>query len=74
MDGLFEVAPDFTPGFGSERGRGYVVSLRVATQEQVPPERIRDFMEEAAAEIQKRLPRFFPGRRLEVVRDGRVLK
>ncbi|MDR2403267.1 MAG: hypothetical protein LBD78_04495 [Spirochaetaceae bacterium] len=74
MDGLFEVAPDFTPGFGSERGRGYVVSLRVATQEKVPPEQVRSFMEEAAAEIQKRLPHYFPGRRLEVVRDGRGFK
>jgi hypothetical protein len=69
MDGLFEVAPDFTPGFGSEQGRGYVVSLRVATQDKVPPDQIRGFMEEAAGEIRKRLPRFFPNRRLEVVWD-----
>jgi hypothetical protein len=33
MDGLFEIAPDFTVGIGSGRGRGYIVSLRVATLE-----------------------------------------
>ncbi|MDR1949619.1 MAG: hypothetical protein LBQ38_09515 [Spirochaetaceae bacterium] len=73
-DGLFEIAPDFTPGFGSQRGRGYVVSLRVATLEKVPPDQFRNYMEEAAAEIRNRLPRFFPGRSLAVVRDGKIFK
>jgi hypothetical protein len=70
MDGLFEVAPDFTPGYGSERGRGYLVSLRVASLEQAPPEELETFMNLAAELIREGLPRFFPGRALEVVRDG----
>lgn len=70
MDGLFEVAPDFTPGIGSERGRGYLVSLRVATLERVPPGEFETFMVEAAELVRERLPRCFPGRALEVVRDG----
>jgi hypothetical protein len=74
MDGLFEIAPDFTPGFGSERGRGYLVSLRVATLEKVPPAEAEGFLEEAAALIRERLPRFFPNRRLELVREGRGFK
>jgi hypothetical protein len=69
MDGLFEIAPDFTPGIGSERGRGYLISLRVATLEQVPASRFEAFMEEAAALVSEKLPEFFPGRALEVVRD-----
>jgi hypothetical protein len=69
MDGLFEIAPDFTPGIGSEKGRGYLISLRVATLEQVPASRLEAFMEEAAALVREKLPRFFPGRSLEVVRD-----
>jgi hypothetical protein len=72
MDGLFEVAPDFTAGIGSGRGRGYLVSLRVATLEQVPSSRLEAFMEEAAALIREKLPEFFPGRSLEVVRDRGV--
>ncbi|MDR2534444.1 MAG: hypothetical protein LBD29_00250 [Treponema sp.] len=70
IDGLFEIAPDFTLGINSEKGRGYIISVRVATLEKVPPEQFEVFMSEAAALIQERLPRYFPGRSLEVVRDG----
>ncbi|MDR0642038.1 MAG: hypothetical protein LBG07_06230 [Treponema sp.] len=70
MDGLFEVAPDFTPGLGSEKGRGYLVSLRVATLEKVPSEDFEALMTRAAELVRDRLPRFFPGRSLEVIRDG----
>ncbi|GHU83128.1 hypothetical protein FACS189468_8010 [Spirochaetia bacterium] len=73
-DGLFEVAPDFTPGLGSEQGRGYIVSLRVATLETVPPEQFEVFMEEAAALVRERLPWFFPDRTLKVIRDGKRFK
>lgn len=74
MDGLFEIAPDFTAGIGSERGRGYIISLRVATLERVSPEQFEFLMEEAAGLIREKLPRYFPGRKLEVVRDGRHFK
>jgi hypothetical protein len=74
MDGLFEIAPDFSPGFGSEKGRGYLVSLRVATLEKVPPEKFETLMTRAADLIREKLPRYFPGRSLEVVRDGRRFK
>ncbi|MDR1445244.1 MAG: hypothetical protein LBI94_10240 [Treponema sp.] len=74
MDGLFEVAPDFTAGFGSERGRGYLVSLRVATLERVPPAEFEALMVYTAELVRERLPRFFPGRSLELVRDGRRFK
>jgi hypothetical protein len=74
MDGLFEIAPDFSPGFGSEKGRGYLVSLRIATLERVPPEKFEALMTQAAELVRKKLPRYFPGRDLEVVRDGRRFK
>ena len=74
MDGLFEVAPDFTPGIGSEQGRGYIISLRTATLERVTEEQFEFLMEEAAALVAVRLPRYFPGRDLRVVRDGRRFK
>jgi hypothetical protein len=74
MDGLFEVAPDFTVGLGSEQGRGYIVSVRVATLEKVPPEEFEALMEAAAALIREKLPHRFPDRRLEVVRDGKRFK
>jgi hypothetical protein len=74
MDGLFEIAPDFTPGIGSAKGRGYIVSLRVATLDRVSPEQIEFLMEEAAALIRAKLSRYFPDRDLEVVRDGKRFK
>ncbi|MDR0584495.1 MAG: hypothetical protein LBG57_09135 [Treponema sp.] len=74
MDGLFEIAPDFTTGIGSERGRGYIISLRVATLERVSPEQFEFLMEEAAILIKRKLPRYFPGRNLEVVRDSKRFK
>ncbi|MDR2617931.1 MAG: hypothetical protein LBC62_03575 [Treponema sp.] len=74
MDGLFEIIPDFTPGIGSEKGRGYLISFRAATLEKVPPEQTEFLMAETAALIRSRLPVYFPGRSLEVVRDGRKFK
>jgi hypothetical protein len=74
MDGLFEIAPDFSPGFGSEKGRGYLVSLRLATLERVPPEKFEALMSRAAELIREKLPRYFPGRDFEVVRDGKRFK
>lgn len=74
MDGLFEIAPDFTIGLNSQKGRGYIVSLRIATLEKVPPEMYESFMEESAKLIAERLPLCFPGRDLHIVRDGPVFK
>ncbi|MDR1505922.1 MAG: hypothetical protein LBI67_02345 [Treponema sp.] len=74
MDGLFEVAADFTPGIGSRQGRGYIVSFRAATLEKVPPEQFEFLMQEAAGLVRQKLPKYFPGRDLWVVRDGRRFK
>jgi hypothetical protein len=74
MDGLFEIAPDFTAGIGSEQGRGYLISCRVATLEQVPPVWFETFLEEVASRVQQKLPLYFPDRLLNVVRDGKRYK
>ncbi|GHV81396.1 hypothetical protein AGMMS49944_31870 [Spirochaetia bacterium] len=74
MDGLFNIGPDFTPGIGSETGRGYIISLKAATLDKVTPEQFEYLMAMAAMLIQKKLPEYFPGRKLEVVRDGKRFK
>jgi hypothetical protein len=74
MDGLFEIAPDFTMGLNSQKGRGYLIGFRMATLDRVPPEQFEAFMTEAARLIRDKLPLYFPGRRLEVVRDGKRFK
>jgi hypothetical protein len=74
MDGLYNIGPDFTPGMGSETGRGYIISLKAATLDRVAPEQFEYLMEEAAVLIRKKLPEYFPGRELRVVRDGKRFK
>jgi hypothetical protein len=74
MDGLFEIAPDFTAGFSSEKGRGYLISLRAVTLEKITPEQFEYLMGMAAALIKQKLPDYFPDRKLEVVRDGKMFK
>ncbi|AEJ20075.1 hypothetical protein [Gracilinema caldarium] len=74
MDGLFEVAPDFTPGIGSEMGRGYIINLRVATLDRLDSGQYEALMQEAADMVKRLLPRYFPERDLRVVRDGKRFK
>jgi hypothetical protein len=74
MDGLFTIVPDFTVGLGSEQGRGYSISLKVATLETVTPEQFEYLMAKAAILIAAKMPRYFPGRELKVVRDGKRFK
>jgi hypothetical protein len=70
MDGLFEITPDFTPGMGSEQGRGYLLSCRVATLAKVPDAWLEVFLDDVAERVREKLPAYFPGRKLSVVRDG----
>jgi len=74
MDGLFEVVPDFTPGIGSDMGRGYIINLRVATLDRLDPGEYESLMREAADIVKSLLPRYFPERFLQVVRDGKRFK
>lgn len=73
-DGLFNVGASFTAGFGSRYGRGYVVQVDMVTLDKVPPD-VREKIEQEAADlVNEKLPYYFPGRRLEVVRDRNVFK
>lgn len=72
--GLFNVGATFSAGYGSAHGRGYVLQLSVgATRPPSPGER-RALEQEAADLVREALPRFFPGQRLEVSRDGELWK
>jgi hypothetical protein len=68
-DGLFNIGINFTPGFDSELGRGYIVDLSISTLEKID-EVVRDEIYEAATEkIRELLPVYFPERELIVRRD-----
>jgi len=73
-DGLFNIGASFSAGYGSKRGAGYVVEVRMVTLTRVP-QYIRDQIEEEAVQLlREQLPREFPDRQLKVERDGAVYK
>ncbi len=72
--GLFSVGANFSAGFGSSVGRGYVLEFDIATLHDVPDEVEEEIDEAAAEKVRELLPRYFPDRRLEVSRDGRLFK
>lgn len=74
QDGLFSTATQFTLGYGSTYGRGYLVTVEIRTLERVKP-CDRKVIDEAAAKYLKEiLPRYFPDRKIEVKQDGNVYK
>lgn len=73
-DGLFNVGATFTAGYGSRYGRGYVVQVDMVTLAEVPRDVRELIAEEAADLVNEKLPYYFPGRELRVVRDGNVFK
>ncbi len=73
-DGLFELGAAFSAGFGTKRGRGYVVDLRIATLKSVPAALRREIEDRAIGRLKQDLPAAFPGRRLDVLRDGPAWK
>ena len=73
-DGLFNIGANFTPGFGSELGRGYLIYVTMSTLEKVD-ENIRSEIYGAAVEkITELLPLHFPERELTVRRDKNHFK
>lgn len=73
-DGLFSTGTQFTAGYGSEYGRGYVVSVEIRTLCPVKEED-RQAIEAASKEYLKEIiPRYLPGRTIELKRDGNVYK
>ena len=50
QDGLFNVGASFTAGFGSQRGPGYAVEVRLVTLSRVP-QYLRERIEEQVAEF-----------------------
>lgn len=73
-DGLFNIGASFTAGFGSRFGKGYVIDVRIATLEHIPREARERIFESAITRVRELLPRYFPGRRLTVEKDGTIFK
>ncbi|MBM4163004.1 MAG: hypothetical protein FJ222_00940 [Lentisphaerae bacterium] len=73
-DGLFRITANFTAGFGSEVGPGYVLTIGFSTLEPVSAADRATIEQEAITRLRARLPEAFPGRKLSLIRDGAVWK
>ncbi|MFW5801622.1 MAG: hypothetical protein ACOCVC_06290 [Spirochaeta sp.] len=73
-DGLFNIGASFSPGYGSELGRGYVLDVHLATLENISPEERRQIEDDAVRLIRQKLPHYFPDRDLRLERDGSLFK
>ena len=73
-DGLFYVGANFTPGYGSELGRGYIIQVLLSTLEKVDEDVRREIYETAADKVKELLPVHFPERELTVRRDKNHFK
>jgi len=73
-DGLFNIGANFTPGFNSELGRGYLIDVSISTLEKVCENVRREIYEAATEKVKELLPIYFPERELTVRRDRNHFK
>jgi hypothetical protein len=73
-DGLFNIGANFTPGFGSELGRGYLIDVAMSTLEKVDDDVRREIYETAVEKVRELLPLYFPERELTVRREKNHFK
>ena len=69
MDGLFNIGAVFTPGFGSQLGRGYLIDMSISTLEKVGENERNEIYEAAARKVRELLPIHFPERELTIELD-----
>jgi hypothetical protein len=73
-DGLFNIGANFTPGYISELGRGYIIDMSISTLDKVDDNVRSEIYEAAAEKVRELLPLHFPERELTVQRDGNQFK
>ena len=73
-DGLFNIGANFTPGFGSELGRGYIIDFSISTLQEVDEKERFEIYQAAVRKVIELLPVHFPERELSVQRDRNQFK
>ncbi|MGD1822071.1 MAG: hypothetical protein ACPKM0_04820 [Pleomorphochaeta sp.] len=73
-DGLFSTGLQFTSGYGSKLGRGYLLDIDISTLTWVKKDEVKIIEEEAIKYLKTLLPKHFPNRKLEIKRDQNVIK
>ena len=74
MDGLFNVGADFSSGYGSDLGRGYVVRIRMSTLDHVPESIKKSIRIDTENFVRIKLKETFPHQELCLEHDGSQLK
>lgn len=74
MDGLFNIGASFSPGYGTELGRGYVVDLHLSTLTRVDFDTKKSIEIDAVKLVKKLLPKYFPNREIDIKKDGCIYK
>ena len=74
MDGLFNIGANFTAGYGSELGRGYLIDVSMSTLDKVDENVRRKIYEATAEKVKELLPIHFPERELTVKLDRNHFK
>lgn len=69
-DGLFNIGADFTPGYGSRYGRGYLIDVHMATLAEVPDDERWEIVQAVVEKLEELLPKYFPDRNLEIFCEG----
>ena len=73
-DGLFSVRADFTPGYGSDLGRGYILKVEMKTLAEIPDDVRQTIFTDAVEKFKELLPVYFPDRELEIKQDKEFFK
>ncbi len=73
-DGLFSTGTQFTMGYGSHSGRGYIVDVDIVTLARTDAADRKEIEEVAMEYLRSLLPIYFPNRKLELVHDGNLYK
>lgn len=73
-DGLFDLGVAFSVGLISEIGPGYVFRVKMATLANIPEQFTEKVEDEVVELLTLELPKEFPGKNLQVSRDGKVYR
>jgi hypothetical protein len=73
-DGLFNLGAQFTAGYGSSLGRGYIVDVKISTLENIEPDKRERVVSDAANKVNELLPKYFPEKNFKVEKDGGLYK
>lgn len=73
-DGLFSTGTQFTLGYGSKHGRGYVISVEMRTLATVDKKDEEEVEEATVTILEELIPHYFPERKISLKKDGHVYK